>query len=285
MVDTVFYHAPCPDGFGAAWSVRHKYPDATFIPLAYGQDVDPSLYKNKDVLMIDVALDEPVMDDICLQSKSFLGLDHHKTAFDRLGDKSYMRFDMKKSGAGLAWDEIIGSSRPFLIDLVEDRDLWKWKIDGSRDYLMALDCLPLDFDAWTEFAKRLDDPLSREQVLKEGQAISKFFNMQLEKIAPHASDMEDQGLSGSFINVPYLLASDMGSYLCKAHQKDFAFTWFLRNDGQVQASWRSETVDIIHLAERFGGGGHKRACGARMTLDDLRAYIEQSPKSTPSLRV
>lgn len=97
------------------------------------------------------------------------------------------------------------------------------------------------------------------------------------KSPPHATDMVDQGLSGATINVPYLLASEMGNFLCRTKNKDFAFTWFLRTDGQIQGSWRSEKMDILHLAEKFGGGGHPRACGARMSMTDLLGYINQKP--------
>lgn len=111
MIDTLFYHAPCPDGFGAAWALRQKYKNATYVPLAYGQQLDPSLYQGKNVLMVDVVLDEESMDTIYKESRSFRALDHHKTALKFLANKPYVFLDMKK-----AVPDLLGmkSFKPFL---------------------------------------------------------------------------------------------------------------------------------------------------------------------------
>ena len=32
----VLYHADCADGFGAAWALWKKYPDAQYLPVEHG---------------------------------------------------------------------------------------------------------------------------------------------------------------------------------------------------------------------------------------------------------
>ena len=88
-------------------------------------------------------------------SGHLLVLDHHKTAQAALADidhaKAKIVFDMERSGAGLAWDYFYplatGSARPPLIDMVEDRDLWRFQHEGSKRLHYALTCLDPTPDA------------------------------------------------------------------------------------------------------------------------------------------
>jgi len=52
---------------------------------------------------------------------------------------------MERSGTGLAWDYFYplatGSARPPLINMVEDRDLWRFQYEGSRRLHYVLSCM------------------------------------------------------------------------------------------------------------------------------------------------
>ena len=45
--------------------------------------------------------------------------------------------------------------------------------------------------------------------------------------------------------------------------------------GGVKVSFRSRSIDVARLAERFGGGGHRLAAGAivETTLDEARSRV------------
>ena len=153
------YHGNCPDGFGAAWAMRHWLPNAKieFHAAKYGDSQLPN-YKGRIVYVLDFSFPRLQTIDMIEKSKAFLLLDHHKTAMENLvgldwspqglSPREYqegMRFfmsdggriviDMDKSGAGLSWDYFSGmmseggkgTRRPPLIDHIEDGDLWKFK--------------------------------------------------------------------------------------------------------------------------------------------------------------
>jgi phosphoesterase RecJ-like protein len=47
------------------------------------------------------------------------------------------------------------------------------------------------------------------------------------------------------------------------------------SQGQVKISWRSKChIDVNQIARRFGGGGHRFSCGARLNLP-LRQTVKQ----------
>lgn len=186
------YHGNCADGFGAAWAVRHRFPDAEFHAGTY-QNPPPDV-TGKRVILVDFSYKRPVMVEMAKRAKSVLVLDHHKSAaedlrlgradysadcsatiFDmgaysgplswerHLGDSYqdecenapsaniYTLFDMNRSGAGLAWDFFHpGQPRPALINHIEDRDLWRFALAGTREVQAALFSYPYDFAVWDE---------------------------------------------------------------------------------------------------------------------------------------
>lgn len=55
----------------------------------------------------------------------------------------YALFDMDRSGAGITWDFFHpGKARPALIDHVEDRDLWRFALHGTREIQSAVFSYP-----------------------------------------------------------------------------------------------------------------------------------------------
>jgi uncharacterized protein len=130
----VLYHAACRDGFAAAWAIWRRFPGSEFVPVAYGSD--PPDVVDRDVVIADFSYARPVMERIADQCASLLVLDHHQTAEAALKNfahpKARVVFDMNRSGAGITWDHFFpGQPRPWLIDYVEDRDLWRHKL-GRR---------------------------------------------------------------------------------------------------------------------------------------------------------
>lgn len=70
-------------------------------------------------------------------------LDHHKTAAEDLDGifehpKVDGRFDMERSGAMMAWDWFhMHRDCPLLIAYVQDRDLWRFEIEGTREVMAS----------------------------------------------------------------------------------------------------------------------------------------------------
>ena len=113
-MDLILYHNACPDGWAAAYICKKKYPEAALMGLNHGlpeAELESlfSFCEGKDVIMVDYSLRTRELNDrLNSVAKSFRILDHHKTAQAVLDGASYATFDMKRSGAGLAWDYLFG---------------------------------------------------------------------------------------------------------------------------------------------------------------------------------
>ena len=140
------YHGGCPDGFTAAWAAKQAYPDAELVPGYYG--APPPDVGGCDVLIVDFSYPRPVLIEMEMVASRLRVYDHHKTAEADLEGLSFCVFDMERSGAGLAWDELVGGERPWLIDYVEDRDLWRFALPDSKAVAAWVMAQPYSLDGW-----------------------------------------------------------------------------------------------------------------------------------------
>jgi len=79
------------------------------------------------------------------KAASILILDHHKTAMEDLQGFEGAVFDMERSGAMITWNHFFPNlEAPRLIDHIQDRDLWQFKIPRTREVQAAIFSYPYD---------------------------------------------------------------------------------------------------------------------------------------------
>jgi oligoribonuclease NrnB/cAMP/cGMP phosphodiesterase (DHH superfamily) len=264
----VIYHHNCIDGFTAAWCAWRKFGNsAEYIPAQYNEpapDVTAA-----DVLILDFSYPRQKLIEMHGAAKSLRVLDHHKTAEADLAGLDFCTFDMNRSGAGLAFDELLKFSRDVvegavLVAYVEDRDLWRFALPHSKVINAYIGSFEFDFPTWSTLAEELDaikDEFVNERgVLMSGEAILRKDERYVASMCKEARVVEFAGYYVPVVNAPYLNTSELVGKL--AENQLFAVGWFQRGDGKYQSSLRSRgKYDVAALAESFGGGGHKNAAG------------------------
>ena len=156
MKKLCIYHADCTDGFGAAWVVRHKYGEENveFYAAKYGEPA-PDV-SGRDVIIVDFSYPLAEMQEIYDSCYYLTVLDHHKTALETLGHleadgalaNRHIEFDMERSGAMMAWEHYFNWPAPDLICHVQDRDLWRFKLPGTKEIMTAVFAAEMTFEAW-----------------------------------------------------------------------------------------------------------------------------------------
>ena len=253
---TILYHAECADGFGAAWAIWKQYPAARFIPVKHGNP-PPAEIKDQRVVIVDFSYSRPVLETMAAETKDLLILDHHITAEKSLADLPYAYFDMKKSGAVLGWEWAHGSSAPWLLQYIQDKDLWNWALPGSREINAAIASYPFDFHRWDRF--------TQTELEQEGRAILRYEQELVGKLAAQAVMAEFQGMVIPAVQSA-ILTSQIGERLSPHHP--FCLIWHDR-DGRRYFSMRSreDGADVGNIAASFGGGGHTHAAGFSVPLN------------------
>jgi len=170
------YHGNCPDGFGAAWAVHRALGDDVEFYKGIHQQSPPDV-TGLDVYLVDFSYKKSVLEDMLKQAASITILDHHISAQQDLAEllssgKVGGVFDMNKSGAVLAWEWFHPEvSAPKLLLHIQDRDLWQFKLDGTRPITMGLASYPYDFALWDDLMASTADQL--EALAGEGEAVGR----------------------------------------------------------------------------------------------------------------
>jgi oligoribonuclease NrnB/cAMP/cGMP phosphodiesterase (DHH superfamily) len=253
--DIVLYHADCSDGFGAAWALWKKFPSAEFKAVKHGYPPPVDL-EGRHIVMVDFSYNRPTLETMAQQAASLLVLDHHVTAQDALAGLPFAYFDLKKSGAVLAWEWAHQQPAPWLLQYVQDKDLWTWSLPGSREINAALASYPYDFHVW--------DTLRQDMLEAEGRAILRYETELVGKIAASAVMLPFQGTVVP-VAQSSVLTSQIGERLSQNHP--FCVIWHDR-DGRRYYSLRSrdDGADVAAIAIQYGGGGHTHAAGFSIPL-------------------
>lgn len=285
----IIYHGECFDGFTAAWAARSHFMSKGVRPDFYGavyppggQDTELPEVAGRDVFMVDFCVSREQLLRLHGQASSFQVIDHHKTHQEACEGLDFCEFDMDRSGAGMTWDFFNGrggdgftedhrqSHRPWLVNYVQDRDLWKFELPESRIVNAYIMCQEMTWANWDwMFEMPCGGAVSQG---KGAEAYLQRYVRDMKKLArrmsfprlPMSEDGEEKSIAPHVdipvVNAPYLGTSELVGAL--AEGVSFAVGWFQRADGFYQYSLRSRgEFDVGALAEKFGGGGHTQAAG------------------------
>jgi hypothetical protein len=249
------FHAACADGLGAAWAVHRALGEGVeFVAARYGEPpkwwitnaprgVVEGDISGRDILIVDFSYPLAVLRVMAQEARSVLVIDHHKTAQEDLGpicvdavtsysykefctewiDKTNINltaiFDLERSGAGLAWDYLHpGTPRPRILDLIEDRDLRKFRFgDETRAFHAEMSSydwtdLPRMFmrlDSWTTTKKLPDDVIIAGYSILRAQSAAVA-----SAVAASRRTIRIAGHVVPCANVPPGMASNAGHQLC-----------------------------------------------------------------------
>lgn len=263
MSTLILTHAYCVDGQSSDWVIRKVYPLARSVHCQYGMRIpDVTDY---DVVIADFSFSRSVMLDMAKKARSILCLDHHKSAENEIGDLPFCTFDMKRSGAGLAWDHFFPDvPRPALINYVEDRDLWNNALPHIEEVTAVIQSTPYSTAAWTDLADRLDTGF--DDVVHEGTSLLRYQTRLIERASAAQIDVVIAGYRVPSVNSP-LFQTELGNEM--DHGMPFAAAWYVTKEGRVRFSLRSaepDGLDVAEIARLFGGGGHVRSSGFEVDL-------------------
>jgi len=265
------YHGNCADGFGAALVVWMRYGEKVeFHAGQYGQT--PPDCTGHHVLLVDFSYKLPQLRDIIAQAASVTILDHHKTAeadIQPLLDNGDINgeFDMARSGAAITWDWCFPEHPlPKLIQHIQDRDLWRFELNGTKQIMAALFSWDQDFAIWEEILEDIDTDLGWDEKYVIGAAILQKHNKDVgDLIAQTRRYMTIGDYDVPTVNVPYMFASDAGNILSQG--EPFAACYYDSSTAR-KFSLRSQKggADVSEIAKQYGGGGHANAAGFEMPI-------------------
>lgn len=294
----IIYHANCIDGSVGALCAYYDFPKAYFHAATHNKEDDIlDNVKDKDVYFIDFCYKEDKTRAICELAKSVVFLDHHQTSLPYIEkivneyssnkltledvgrtsmkeavslDKCKSFCSMDKSGAMLAY-EYFSKARYSInvevVEMVQDRDLWKWEYPETEAVTSFLYTLPqfdptvtqtfLDWHCYAGY--------SIAELKDLGQPIVKARQKNIEDGCKRAFKARMFDKEIYIANATDCFSEIAGELALKG---EFGATFHINSQGKYVYSLRvaNGDLDISVLAETVGGGGHKKAAGCTSEL-------------------
>lgn len=263
------YHNNCLDGFGAAWAVRNALGENVEFYKGIHHQPPPEV-NGLDVILVDFSYKKDVLENMLKTAASITILDHHISAEQDLSElltsgKIKGLFDMNKSGVMLAWQWFAPDQPPpKLVEHIQDRDLWLFKLEGTREIIAALSSYPYDFKVWDKLMASNKNGL--ETLKRDGEAIERKVQKDIkELIASGVRRMIIAGYDVPVLNVSLTYVSDAGHIMSTG--EPFAACYWDHPDGRSFSLRSAEDgIDVAEVAKQYGGGGHEKAAGFTVAI-------------------
>lgn len=253
----VIYHGNCPDGFAAAWAVWKHAGVAELVGARHGDPPPFERARERHVFVVDFSYPRAQMEALAAAAARIDVYDHHKTAEAELRDLPYCVFDPERSGAGLTWDLLHGAPRPWMIDYVEDRDLWRFALENSREISLWIGCCPHELARFDAMAA-----LPIATVVEQARGCARYLDFLVAHTVGQARTIELMGEPCACVNTIYAGISEVLHALLEQRGTRLALGWYVTASGRLACSLRSSAdLDCSAIAVSFGGGGHARATG------------------------
>jgi oligoribonuclease NrnB/cAMP/cGMP phosphodiesterase (DHH superfamily) len=278
----VIYHGNCADGFSAAYAhqlyhrdlVRKGQTERQPLYVAGIYNNPPPDVTGADVILLDFSYKRETVCEILRTCHTLTIIDHHISAYEDLKDlqdsKLSMVWDMNKSGAVLAWEYFIPQLPvPEFMLHIQDRDLWRFKMPHTREFMASVFSYAYTFDNWDKlFATPIDT------LIAEGPVIERKHFKDIEELSGVTVRM--MSIRGHVVptaNVPYTLGTDMAVLLLEKFPEAPFAAYYYDVPGYRVFGLRARQTDDVNvsaIAASFpGGGGHVKASGFRVPIQNV----------------
>lgn len=287
-VNIVIYHANCADGKSAAAVAYKKLGSEKtyYIAANYGEDLlskieetlgqfDKELDNVGTIYFLDFSPNKKFVEDFELSPIDIVVIDHHEsTEIDDLGSvvDKYV-YSKEKSGCVLAFEYFFpGRDVPYLLEIIQDRDLWKFKLPETKAFLAGYDPKKAGFTELVVMMHEGPDSGIMASLTDTGGAILSRIMASAATNTKRAVILPFMGMKVGVCNVVENI-SETGDKMSATIDIDFSMTYFVTEKAEVVFSLRSKEYDVGALAKSLGGGGHKLAAGFKRDLDYLKDLL------------
>jgi hypothetical protein len=283
MKNLVIFHDDL-DGWTAAWLLRglHRleYDETQFLPYDYGETLPSTdlLLGRKAIYFLDLQFEDDVWRSYLTLNDTPIEIwDHHK-----LGDlvKYYypgLHHHPRMSTTRQLWREYKKMCEPRiangvgrLVDIVDavDRHILGDKADFG---CAVLEAAVLGIPRWKGVRARFHAldvqaqnlSASIYEFMSTGQQIFKWKSSEVERLLRNVHVVEMDGHHIPVVNTQSLV-KEVVDALCIVQADIVGCYWYTGEVYEVRLRAQNDTINVVEIAQRYGGGGHGRSAGFRL---------------------
>lgn len=274
MKNYVIYHSADFDGIFCREIAKKFLPSAELIGWNYG-DPTPEIPLDANLYMLDISIDG------LMNHPNLIWIDHHKSAIEKF-NKDIVGYRIDGVAAcRLAWqwfcyiasrglnpptkedyvDRIV--SEPWAVRLAGEYDIWDKRDDDAELFQHGLRSEELTSSIWDALLGLEHSGSLVVRLLNQGRAL------QFYRTKENASIIKEIGFTFKWEGLTFLAcnAARYNSLLFTAgltpeHDACFGFKWTGKDwSVSLYHAPGKEHHDLSLIAVKYGGGGHRGACG------------------------
>lgn len=283
MKNLVIYHSKDLDGWTSGWLLKTFLVGVppTHFGFDYNETLSPfqiNLIEKSDVIyLVDVSLPDDIM---AKYAEKIIWIDHHDNRNKSLShlpfkenetnhrfSASKLAFDYLARGKSLTESETLYLQD--LIDLVDTYDMWRKNSEKFPDaYALNQYCFSLKTeDLWKELDEAIGSPHKLKSFITNAIQIGKLMMKAIDGFLDKIPVLE----SHNSITVYPVVAQPLCN---KPRNTDILVMFQMRGIDDYSVSLRSETQNILPIAESYGGGGHPHAARFSANYNQLMDIIK-----------
>lgn len=262
---TVIYHKADYDGIFCREIAKLHLPTATLIGWGYN-DPEPLILPDQELFILDLSVPS------LMNHSNLVWIDHHKTAIDKYS--SHIR-GLRIDGVAacrLAWQWFRNNPNPtfsqfrertvlepWSVRLAGEYDIWDKRDSDAELFQHGLRSEELD---WTQMFECNHEGYIR-RLLNQGRALQYARTKENESIIKaQGFNIAFEGLKFIALNTARCNSFSFAAAITSEHDGCLGFNW-------TGKQWRVSLYGVPHkpeqdlsiIATKYGGGGHKQACG------------------------
>jgi oligoribonuclease NrnB/cAMP/cGMP phosphodiesterase (DHH superfamily) len=246
--------------------VKFKVDEYEFIPMNYKDEFPfDKITQDELVVIVDFSLQkEGDFQKLLDKTRNVIWIDHHISAINKHPDINAVLKGIRRDGTAgceLAWEYFYPSVPvPEIVELIGDYDVWAFKYGDRTNYLQTgirlYNTNPED-DNWISWLSRKHDI---SLLIREGEiALQYRDNYYADLIKSWSFFTVFEGYKAIACN-----AGSVSSQLFDSVQEEYDLMMPFVFDGKqwtVSIYTKRDDIDCSRLAEKYGGGGHRKASG------------------------
>lgn len=260
-----FFHRVDLDGICSGAIVKHARPECELIGINHGEEFPwDQIIPGETVYMVDFhqPWDDMIrLDDLC----NLFVIDHHKTFIDQMVQNKRAFKGHQRIGIGacvLVWEYLYSKKPvPDAVQLLGEWDVWDHSDPRCKPFQYGMRTEsnnPEDY-IWGDLFEDIEGEAFL-YVLDCGKAVVKYEEQSNEmRVKAAAFETELEGLRCIACN-QMMTNSTLFDSIWDEDKYDAMISFGWRKN-RWSVSLYSTITDVSKIAVKFGGGGHKHACG------------------------
>lgn len=278
-ISVLVLHHVDPDGYCASGIVRYftEKENSETYGMNYGYKIPWNKIKRaRKVYMVDFSLPPHEMAKIrdMVGYENFVWIDHHKTVIEDIeksGQKIKGLRRIGDSGCELTWEWFTEQPMPKAVRMIGRYDVWDINYTNFDEHIVKEDLFPFvtgikyhdpDGDSDMFWFKLFEDEEYCDKVIEEGRICYNFqTTLYTRYCKSHSFDMEWENHRFLVVNA---LNCNSQMFESKFNHDDYDAVMaygYTNKNWSVSMYTDKPGIDVGALAHKYGGGGHKMACG------------------------